>query len=108
MNYLNSDVFTKNMMPSALNDFHAAGPVDFSQTLKIKVDKDLYLEAQKTGLSLSELLELPEYDPSPAGSQLDAFERQLMLLNVNWRIMACEQAVRIRLQLRCSIVRRQR
>jgi len=77
MSYNNSDIFVKNMMPAALNDIHAVGPVDFSQTSKIKVDKDLYLEAQKTGLSLSELLELPEYDPSPAGSQLDAFERQL-------------------------------
>lgn len=77
MSYINSDTFLNNMMPAAVNDGFTGGPVDFSQTSKIKVDKDLYQEAQNCGLSLTELLELPEYDPSPAGSQFDAFERQL-------------------------------
>ncbi|MCP4582261.1 MAG: hypothetical protein GY839_11650 [candidate division Zixibacteria bacterium] len=77
MNYLNPDTFIDKMMPAAINHESGAGPTDFSQTSKVKIEKELYLEAQKLGLSLSEMLELPEYDPSPAGSQLDAFERQL-------------------------------
>ncbi|OQX92315.1 MAG: hypothetical protein B6D58_03745 [candidate division Zixibacteria bacterium 4484_95] len=77
MNYNDTDTFLKKIRPQTLTDEVLSGPVDFSQTAKIKVDKDLYLEAQKRGLSLSELLELPEYDSSPAGSPLDAFERQL-------------------------------
>ncbi len=51
--------------------------VDLSRSAQIKVDRDSYLEAQSRGMSLSELLETEEYDPSPAGSPLDAFERQL-------------------------------
>ncbi|OGC94195.1 MAG: hypothetical protein A2W25_04945 [candidate division Zixibacteria bacterium RBG_16_53_22] len=51
--------------------------VDFSRTKRLEVTRDLYMEAQARGMSLSELLEQPEYDPSPAGSPLDAFERQL-------------------------------
>ncbi|NLI15606.1 MAG: hypothetical protein GX409_04885 [candidate division Zixibacteria bacterium] len=57
----------------------SAGMVDLSRAKSIKIEKELYLEAQNRGLSLSELLELPEFDPSPAGSPLDAFERQLAL-----------------------------
>jgi len=77
MNNLSPDMFMDKIMPAAIGDRPATGSADFSQTARLKVDKDLYLEAQKLGLSLSEMLELPEYDPSPAGSQLDAFERQL-------------------------------
>lgn len=40
----------------------------------------LYAEAQEQGLSFTELLE--QIDPSDAGSELDAFERQLMLHGV--------------------------
>jgi len=66
-------------MPHALGDpgHFASGSVDFTQAAKVKVDRDLYLEAENRGLTLSELLELPEHDPTPAGSPLDAFERQL-------------------------------
>ncbi len=53
--------------------------VDFSRAKKIDVTRDTYLEAQARGISLTELLELPEFDPSPAGSPLDAFERQLAM-----------------------------
>ena len=53
--------------------------VDFSRTKKIDITRDMYLEAQAHGVSLTELLEQPEYDPSPAGSPLDAFERQLAI-----------------------------
>lgn len=56
--------------------------LDFSRAKKIDVTRDLYMEAQGKGLSLTELLEQPEYDPSPAGSPLDAFERQLAVRNL--------------------------
>jgi hypothetical protein len=54
-----------------------ARSVDFSRAKRLEVTRDLYMEAQGRGMTLSELLEQPEYDPSPAGSPLDAFERQL-------------------------------
>jgi hypothetical protein len=53
--------------------------VDLSRAKRIEIDRDSYLEAQARGITLSELLEQAEYDPSPAGSPLDAFERQLAL-----------------------------
>lgn len=53
------------------------GPVDLSRATEIEVTRDSYLEAQAQNLSLSELLETEEYDPSPVGSPLDAFDRQL-------------------------------
>ena len=59
-----------------------SGPVDFSRASEIKVEKDLYLEAETRGMTLSELLETPEYDPSPTTSPLDAFERQLALAGI--------------------------
>ncbi|MBD3170148.1 MAG: hypothetical protein GF307_11740 [candidate division Zixibacteria bacterium] len=52
-------------------------PVDLSRAKDIKITRDTYLEAQEKGLTLSELLETRDYDPSPVGSALDAFERQL-------------------------------
>ena len=51
--------------------------IDFSRAKQIEINRETYLEAQGKGLSLSELLEQPEYDPSPHGCALDAFERQL-------------------------------
>jgi hypothetical protein len=57
--------------------------VDLSQAAKIKVSRDSYLEAQAQGLSLTELLEGDDYDPSPQGSPLDAFERQLAVAGVH-------------------------
>lgn len=41
----------------------------------------LYAEAQAQSVSLSELLE--QLDPTPAGGQLDAFERQLYLAGIS-------------------------
>lgn len=55
----------------------APGPVDLSRASEIEVTRDTYLEAQAMGLTLSELLETEEYDPSESGCPLDAFERQL-------------------------------
>ncbi len=51
--------------------------VDLARAAAIKVSRETYLEAQSRGLSLTELLESADYDPSPVGSPLDAFERQL-------------------------------
>ena len=60
----------------------STGSVDFAKARKIDVDRDTYLEAQAKGMSLTELLEQTEYDPSPSGSLLDAFERQLALKGI--------------------------
>jgi hypothetical protein len=85
MHYENINAFIDKMMPvtarenGTANHPPLANMVDFSRTGAIKIEKDLYLEAQKRGLTLTELLELPEFDPSPAGSPLDAFERQLAM-----------------------------
>jgi hypothetical protein len=59
-----------------------SGRVDLSRASEIKVDRDLYQEADARGMTLSELLETSEYDPSPADSPLDAFERQLALAGI--------------------------
>lgn len=59
-----------------------SGNVDFSRAAEITIDKDLYLEADARGMTLSELLETAEYDPSPDSSPLDAFERQLALAGI--------------------------
>ncbi|MEW5922407.1 MAG: hypothetical protein AB1746_00315 [Candidatus Zixiibacteriota bacterium] len=59
-----------------------SGPIDFSRTSEIRIDKDIYLEAETRGMTLSELLETAEYDPSPPGTPLDAFERQLALAGI--------------------------
>jgi hypothetical protein len=54
-----------------------SGNIDLSRTKEVKVTKDTYLEAQSQGMSLTELLETEDYDPSELNSPLDAFERQL-------------------------------
>ena len=61
---------------------NVTGPVDLDRAAAIEVNKDLYLEAEGRGMTLSELLETDEYDPSPGGSPLDAFQRQLALAGV--------------------------
>ena len=53
------------------------GTVDLARAAELDITRDTYLEAQSQGLTLSELLESDEYDPSPLNSPLDAFERQL-------------------------------
>jgi len=65
------DIAQKQKTPS--------GTVDFSRAKKIDITRDMYLEAQSKGMTLTELLESSDYDPSPAGSPLDAFERQLAM-----------------------------
>lgn len=60
----------------------SSGSVDLSRATSLKVDRDLYLEAETRGMTLSELLECDEYDPTPRGCPLDAFERQLALAGV--------------------------
>ncbi len=65
-------------------DDKISGSLDLSRTAAIEVNKELYLEAEARGLSLSELLELDEYDPSPPDSPLDAFERQLALAGIRF------------------------
>ncbi len=58
------------------------GSVDLSRAKQIDVDRDLYLEAQAQGMTLTELLESDPFDPSSASAPLDAFERQLLLKGV--------------------------
>ncbi|MEZ5360149.1 MAG: hypothetical protein R3F48_15135 [Candidatus Zixiibacteriota bacterium] len=66
----------------AEQEFQSSGPVDLSRASDIDVSRETYLEAQSRGMTLSELLECDDYDPSPAGCPLDAFERQLVLNGV--------------------------
>ncbi len=53
--------------------------LDLARAKGLKVGQETYLEAQNRGVSLSDLLETEEYDPSPMDSPLDAFERQLLV-----------------------------
>jgi len=63
-------------------DHEPTGQVDLSRAAAIEITRDLYQEADGRGLTLSELLELDEYDPSVSGSPLDAFERQVALAGI--------------------------
>ncbi|MBK7143086.1 MAG: hypothetical protein IPH75_13515 [bacterium] len=56
--------------------------LDFTRAAALDISRDSYLEAESRGMTLSELLESEEYDPSPHGAPLDAFERQLALAGV--------------------------
>ncbi len=68
---------------SAENDRQSGlGKINLSRTADVTVNRELYLEADARGLSLSELLECDEFDPSMQGSPLDAFERQLVMAGV--------------------------
>ncbi len=58
--------------------------VDLSVAASFDVTRDLYTEAEARGLSLSELLESDDFDPTPSGSPLDAFERQLALAGIRF------------------------
>lgn len=66
-----------NLMRMAEAEPVSFAPVDLSLASEIDVTRETYLEAQSRGLTLSELLETEEFDPSPVNSPLDAFERQL-------------------------------
>jgi len=58
------------------------GQVDLERAANLEVSRDTYFEAENRGMTLSELLECEEYDPSPSGCPLDAFERQLALAGI--------------------------
>ncbi len=58
------------------------GNLDLTRAASLDISRDTYLEAESRGLTLSELLETDEYDPSPVGAPIDAFERQLALAGV--------------------------
>ncbi|MFZ1685753.1 MAG: hypothetical protein WAU88_16695 [Candidatus Zixiibacteriota bacterium] len=78
--FLNTTAFAK--LASRETQEPHVGTLDLGPASGIEVNRDLYLEAEGRGLSLSELLECDEYDPSPHGSPLDAFERQLLLAGI--------------------------
>ncbi len=82
MEQLLSSDLGKSLSMAANENRQGRIAVDLSKAGKIEIGREIYLEAQTRGLSLSELLEQPEYDPSPAGSPLDAFERQLALRDI--------------------------
>ncbi len=65
-------------------DAEPSEPVDLSRAASLSVSRDTYTEAEARGLTLSELLESDEYDPSPVGSPIDAFERQLALAGIRF------------------------
>ena len=84
---MNLDTFLSSpqsgrLMDLAERDDEATGPVDLSRASEIDISRETYLEAQSRGMTLSELLETDDFDPSPAGCPLDAFERQLALSGV--------------------------
>ncbi len=56
--------------------------LDLTRAASLDISRDTYLEAESRGMTLSELLETDEYDPSPVGAPIDAFERQLALAGV--------------------------
>lgn len=66
-----------NLLRMAERDAEAAGPVDLSRAGELEITRETYLEAQARGMTVSELLETDDYDPTPSGCPLDAFERQL-------------------------------
>jgi len=83
---MNFDEFISSGAFTALKDDPTdrphIGAVDFTRAKDLTITRETYLEAESHGLTLSELLETPDYDPSPTGSALDAFERQLALAGI--------------------------
>ncbi len=79
---MNKELFSKLNIPAeflklAEKEEQPQSELDLSRASEIKVGRETYLEAQSRGMTLSTLLETDDYDPSPLGSPLDAFERQL-------------------------------
>ena len=72
----------KRWLEMAQAEKSISSSVDLSRAKEIKITDETYLEAQSKGVSVTELLETPEYDPTPVGSPLDAFERQLAVHNI--------------------------
>lgn len=79
-NFLQSTSYASLISESNKEPF--AGSVNLSKAAGIEISKEVYQEADSRGMTLSELLECDEYDPSDCHSPLDAFERQLMLAGV--------------------------
>lgn len=67
----------ERLLRLAERESEQAGPVDLTRASELDITRETYLEAQSRGLTVSELLETDDYDPSPIGNPLDAFERQL-------------------------------
>jgi hypothetical protein len=67
----------KKLLELASWEKPVSGQVDLSRAKEVEVKRETYLEAQSQCMTLSELLETEEYDPSGINSPLDAFERQL-------------------------------
>ncbi|HEX9750937.1 MAG TPA: hypothetical protein VGB22_06620 [candidate division Zixibacteria bacterium] len=67
----------RSMLQKASEEPRIDGTVDLRRARQLDVSRDTYLEAEARGLTVSELLETDDYDPSPVHSPLDAFERQL-------------------------------
>jgi len=67
----------KKLLELANSEKPVSGQVDLSRAKEMKISRETYLEAQSRGMSLSELLETEDYDPSGINTPLDAFERQL-------------------------------
>ncbi|MEW5702766.1 MAG: hypothetical protein AB1792_11125 [Candidatus Zixiibacteriota bacterium] len=65
------------LLAQATAEPRTEGTVDLRRAQQLTITRDTYLEAESRGLTLSELLESTDYDPSPLDSPLDAFERQL-------------------------------
>ncbi len=78
--FIQSETFLRHNRD--LSERELDGPVDLSRTTEVKISRDVYHEADSRGLTLSELLETEEYDPTPSDCPLDAFERQLALAGI--------------------------
>ena len=78
--FLNSEALAR--LEGALGDDSGAVRCDLDRAASLDVTREMYQEADNRGLTLSELLETDEYDPSATGSTVDAFERQLLLAGI--------------------------
>jgi hypothetical protein len=77
INELMAGRWGERLLHLAEREADPTGPVDLTRAAELDITRETYLEAQSRGMTLSELLETDDYDPSPLGSPLDAFERQL-------------------------------
>jgi hypothetical protein len=78
--FLNSEALSR--LEGAISSDSGGVRCDLDRAASLEITREQYQEADNRGLTLSELLEADEYDPSPVGSTLDAFERQLLLAGI--------------------------
>ena len=78
--FYNSNFVKNHLQHDAM--LQSNGSIDFSRAVSFEISKELYAEADAKGMTLTELLESDEYDPSGINSPLDAFERQLVLAGI--------------------------